>query len=270
MSLADKAKVLKQDFDDVYRAGVAVIANAVTNNGTDFSDMFSHSEGMQDSIVKFLKLVDTSNGKNFSEMFRYCRDVGEVPYFDTSNGTNFSYMFNYTGSNLSVAPKFPTLNTSNGTNFSYMFAYTRLAIAPAIDTSKGTNFSDMFASCQSLTEVPELDTSQGTSFTSMFYLCQRLVTIGKLNFTKATGNLTSVLNQCSSLKNITLEGTVKQNITFSSSAPLTHESLMSILNALYDFSDTTTTKTLTIGSKNIAKLTDSELEIATNKGWTIV
>jgi hypothetical protein len=31
----------------------------------------------------------------------------------------------------------------------------------------------------------------------------------------------------------------------------------------------TTTKTLTLGSTNLAKLTDEEKAIATNKGWTL-
>jgi hypothetical protein len=31
----------------------------------------------------------------------------------------------------------------------------------------------------------------------------------------------------------------------------------------------TTTKTLTIGSTNLAKLTDAEKKIATDKGWTL-
>lgn len=52
------------------------------------------------------------------------------------------------------------------------------------------------------------------------------------------------------------------------SAPnLTHESLINILNALPNTS--TADRTLTIGETNIAKLTDAELAIGTNKGWTI-
>ena len=31
----------------------------------------------------------------------------------------------------------------------------------------------------------------------------------------------------------------------------------------------TSTKTLTLGSTNLAKLTDEEKQIATNKGWTL-
>ena len=48
---------------------------------------------------------------------------------------------------------------------------------------------------------------------------------------------------------------------------LTVESLMSIINAL---KTTTTTKKLTLGSTNLAKLTSAQIKIATDKGWTVV
>lgn len=54
-------------------------------------------------------------------------------------------------------------------------------------------------------------------------------------------------------------------------SPLTHETLLRILNALADkTSDTSgTVWTVTIGTTNIAKLTDEEQKIAINKGWVI-
>ena len=58
-------------------------------------------------------------------------------------------------------------------------------------------------------------------------------------------------------------------IDVSLSERLTHESLMSMINALKDFSGSGTTYTITFGTVNLAKLTDSEKAIAIQKGWTL-
>ena len=52
----------------------------------------------------------------------------------------------------------------------------------------------------------------------------------------------------------------------SASNKLTHDSIMVIINGLQTV---TTTQTLTLGSTNLAKLTDEEKKIATDKGWTL-
>ena len=52
---------------------------------------------------------------------------------------------------------------------------------------------------------------------------------------------------------------------------LTHDSLMSIINCLKDYSDYTGTTNwvCTLGATNLAKLTDAEKAIATENGWTL-
>ena len=55
-------------------------------------------------------------------------------------------------------------------------------------------------------------------------------------------------------------------IDFSSCTNLTHDSLMSIINNLT--TKTSTTK-LTLGATNLAKLSDEEIAIAVNRGWTL-
>ena len=49
---------------------------------------------------------------------------------------------------------------------------------------------------------------------------------------------------------------------------LTHQSLLNALNGLYDLTGGTS-QTLTLGSTNLAKLTDEEKAIATNKNWVL-
>ena len=53
---------------------------------------------------------------------------------------------------------------------------------------------------------------------------------------------------------------------------LTYDSILSIINNLYDFrgnGDATTTRTLKIHSNAMAMLTDADKAIAVNKGWTL-
>ena len=125
----------------------------------------------------------------------------------------------------------------------------------------------MFNQGTALTSIPNLDTSNGTNFSFMFNNCRVLTTISKLNLSKAT-NLSGTFQYCLALENITFEGTIPISINFLSSKKLTHDSLMSIINALADKSSSTGTYKLTIGSTNIAKLTAEELQIIENKGWT--
>ena len=187
------------------------------------------------------------------------------PYMDTSKITNFLY---FCTENRFTADELAKLNTSNGTNFKNMFDNCKaLTTIPNLDTSKGTNFYSMFNQGTALTSIPNLDTSNGTNFSFMFNNCRVLTTISKLNLSKAT-NLSGTFQYCLALENITFEGTITTSINFSSSTKLTHDSLMSIINALADKSSSTGTYKLTIGSTNIAKLTAEELQIIENKGWT--
>lgn len=69
------------------------------------------------------------------------------------------------------------------------------------------------------------------------------------------------------------ENTIITNINDNSrlyeGTQLTVESLLSLLNALKDYSGTGTTKTLRLSSISLGKLTDEQKAIAINKGWTL-
>ena len=59
-------------------------------------------------------------------------------------------------------------------------------------------------------------------------------------------------------------------INLSECTLLTHDSLMNVINKLYDIATSgCNTQSLTLGSTNLAKLTAEEIAIATNKGWTV-
>ena len=126
----------------------------------------------------------------------------------------------------------------------------------------------MFYACYSgtLTFKPNLshwDTSSVTTMNNMFYIS---------DFTDIDMSGCDVSNVTNfgtfdydSLVNFKAPQNISVSIKFVSNK-LTHNSLMSIINNLAEVS---TTKTLTLGSTNLNKLTADEKAIATNKGWTL-
>ena len=98
----------------------------------------------------------------------------------------------------------------------------------------------------------------------MFYYCTRLTTIPQLDVSNVT-DMSSMFSNCTSLKSILMTG-MKVSFSISSSTQFEESDLVTILNNL---ATVTSTKTLTMGSTNLAKLTDEEKAIATNKGWTL-
>ena len=82
---------------------------------------------------------------------------------------------------------------------------------------------------------------------------------------KAT-NLVNCFTNCTALKTITGNPNFKVSLDLSACKNLTHDSIMVVINGLQTV---TTTQKLTLGTENLAKLTDDEKKVATDKGWTL-
>ena len=136
-----------------------------------------------------------------------------------------------------------------------------------LDTSEATTLANMFYRVVSA-EIPAIDLSSATDTTRMFYSGD-IITIEKVIFSENTAIASNIFSSATGLENIEIGGTICSDIIFSACTKLTHDSLMSIINHLKDFSGTTTTKTCTLSTTNLAKLTDAEKAIATQKGWTL-
>ena len=146
-------------------------------------------------------------------------------------------------------------------------------ISVSIDFSESTNVTSLFNGNGMITGVGAIDTSSAPALSTMFYGAAALVTIEKL-ILKADGSQTfsNTFSACGKLADLAVEGTIGQALSLSACTKLTHESLMSVIGCLKDFvaEGSGTTKTLTLGVTNLAKLTDGEKAIATEKGWTLV
>ena len=145
-----------------------------------------------------------------------------------------------------------------------------LVTIPQLDTSNVTNMGSMFDSCTSLTTIPQLDTSKVTNMSYMFESCTSLTSIPRLDATSLTSASKMFGYSWDSLNQFTTFGGLnglKIDLDLSPCEALTHDSLMNVINEAADV--TSSPKTLTLGSTNLAKLTDNEKAIATNKGWTL-
>ena len=206
---------------------------------------------------------NTSNVTSMSGMFSECRSLTSVPTFNTSKVTNMGYMFSECSSLTSV----PTFNTSNVTSMSYMFSSCNsLTSVPTFNTSNVTDMSDMFQGCSSLTSVPAFDTSNVTSMSSMFSECRSLTSIPAFDTSKVT-QMGTIFYECRSLEEVHMFG-MKVNFDISSSTKFTREALLEIINNCQDLTGQTSHK-IQMGSTNLAKLTDEDKLIATNKNWTL-
>ena len=85
-------------------------------------------------------------------------------------------------------------------------------------------------------------------------------------FGRNASGLQNCFNECPSLTTITGNPNFKVSLNLSPCSKLTHDSIMVIINGLQTV---TTTQTLTLGSTNLAKLTEADKKIATDKGWTL-
>ena len=272
-----------------------------TQNVTNMNLMFFQCEKLSS-----VPALDTSNVTNMNQMFNNCRSLSSVPALDTSNVTEMTGMFTECKKLSSV----PVLNTSNVTNMGLMFAGCEsLTTVPLLNTSNVTEMGGMFSGCHSLVEIPTLDTSKGKFLAAMFAGCSSLKQIPLLN-TKSCTNINGMFEGCTSLETVPildasnvgdiskifkdcpslvmLGGLKNLGMDYSSayyihankreytldlsySPLLTHDSLMNIINNLYDIkSKGVKPQTLQLGDTNKAKLTAEEIAIATNKGWNVI
>lgn len=145
-----------------------------------------------------------------------------------------------------------------------------------LDFSNTTRLHMVFQDAK-FTRIGVVDASKANydayALSNTFYNCQSLRTIDKIILSENTQRFQQTFHYCNSLTNIIFEGVITKNgLSLSHSNNLTHESLMSIINCLKDYSEDTsgTAWKITIGGTNKAKLTDEELAIARNKGWEVV
>lgn len=201
-----------------------------TSNVFDMYSMFYQCE--------YLKSLDlsswnTSNVTTMSNMFSGCREVESLNllHFDTSNVTDMDSMF-YQCVRLWDFD-LSNFDTSNVTNMDYMFY--------------GCNFSSL--------DLSHFDLSNVSSLSQMFAECVLLMDL-KLKGLGTNIGMNSYNN----------------NLDLSSCYNITKESALYLFENAFDRAAAGYTKSFTIRlhSNTKALLTEEEIAIATNKGFTVV
>ena len=214
---------------------------------------------------------------NVGNLYKMAQNLVIDVQFDISNITDMTNMF-YQCSNLTSIPQLDTSKVTNMTNMFYQCS--NLTSIPQLDTSNVISMSGMFSNCNSLTSIPQLDTSKVTNMYAMFQSCSNLTSIPQLDCSKVSD--ISTFFGYSDIKALTFLGGFK-NLGASSSlsgtsstyvlakAPnITHESIMNVINNLYDRASAGySVLTLKLHANTLALLSDDDKAIATNKGWTL-
>ena len=134
----------------------------------------------------------------------------------------------------------------------------------------------MFDKCSNLNHCKILE-SETCIYAGLFNNCKNLISVelpaaitkdtNKALTTSITSN-NYFLSGCNNLESITVGEGWNMSMRLDVTANLTVDSMVGIFNNLKDLTGETA-KTLTLGSTNLAKLTDEQKAIATNKNWTL-
>ena len=112
----------------------------------------------------------------------------------------------------------------------------------------------------SLTTIPQLDTRSVTDMSNMFFNCSSLTTIPQLD-TRSVTNTYNMFNGCSKLENCYLRN-IKSSLIVGSGTTYGH--LLTVDSLLYmikELVNTGSSKTLTMGTANTAKLSNTYVKL---------
>lgn len=222
---------------------------------------------------------DLSKAKSIIRLFSTCTKLETIDCtgWDLSDysytvDSLFAYCYN-----LKTITGIEDWQLPKATSLYYMFNTCKSL--ESLDLSKWgcqslTGLTNTFSDCSSLTSLnlSGWNTSQVTKMDNTFMYCTGLTSLNLSGWDMSSVTyFGSAWYRLDSLTDLVFGTGLKTSISITHSENLTVESILSIFNGLYDFTangETTSCK-LTLGSTNLAKMTDEQKAIATNKGWTL-
>jgi hypothetical protein len=189
-----------------------------------------------------------------------------------NNGNRTSYLGAFSGygwTDETFIPKYP-LDMGDGITGINLFYYSRITDAIknlGINIKAYSNMNN-FANSSTITHFNTVDFSEVTQCNSAFG-SSNLKRIEKLILSNKT-QFSSMFGGASNIEYIGFEGTISNNgLSVSPCTKLDKSSLLKLVECLENKKGVSGTWTVTLGSTNLAKLTDDEKAIATDKGWTL-
>ncbi len=196
-------------------------------------------------LLEYVKLIDSVFLIN-ETTYQNCCSLVKIPSFLLTNGIS-SLNSTFSNSNEKVIDlsmndeKVGNLKTLMNT---FLDAKARRIVL--FSTGNVTSFFSIFSGMLFLCYINALDFNSAIEVRNMFSKCSRL-------------------REIASVSNIKVSG-----INFGDCKNLSHDTLIRIRDACYDYSaDTENTHNIIIGPENIAKLTEEELAEWLQKSWTV-
>ena len=244
------------------------VSNWDVGNVTNMHHMFNNCNKLTSLD---LSNWDTNSLTDIGSMFQGCTNLTslDLSNFNTSKVTS-TYCIFYGCNNL-TSLDVSNWDTGKVTHMGYTFHdcnnLTSLDLSN-FNTSNVTNMGNMFYGCNNLTslDVSNFNTSNVTHINSMFQGCTNLTSLNLSNFnTSKVTNMGNMFYNCNKL--ISLDS--MQNIPISLSLSSTKLDQTSLIDVINNLATVTTTQTLTLGTTLLAKLTEEQIVVAVNKGWTV-
>ena len=268
MSIEEKVSTMVNNTRIAYdigdRTGVTEVGDSIwetrlfEKNGT--YDVFN----CKTAIVAVSNIVPDPNMDAFWDVFQ-----------NYGHRTDYSYAFRSgsTGAggwnDETFNPKYTPIQPVGSTP--YMFEYTQITEIgeDKVDFSKASSLNQLFYFSKGIKSVV-MDVSSARSIDQAFRDATNLTSV-TIKYLRETCSLSSTFFGCTGLTDLTFyQSTIGKTLSLSSCTKLTGETIFSqIIENLANKAASGTTETLTLGATNLAKLTDAEKAVATQKGWTL-
>lgn len=236
---------------------ITVAPNFDTSNMTSASSLFNNCAKLRNVSLS----IDSSKKYLLDRTFYGCRNLHSISFNKTPKIKSMTDIFYNAMLNTVDGETFPYMDTSEVTDFAKAFAVgsgigqNALSTIPTYDLSGATmvGIRSMFEN-RRIREIPDLILPELSisDWNSLFkskndvcYFFKGNTALSKLHFTDIYGSL-----------------------DVSVSTQFTREALLEIIGNLHDMTGYKPL-TLTLGATNLAKLTEEDIALATEKNWTV-
>lgn len=304
--LIDTSNVTNMSYMFYYCRSLTSIPQLNTSNATDMSYTFAYCQQLTSipplntskvtnmsymfqncSNLTSIPQLDTSKVTDMSYMFSACPQLTSFPEIDTSNVTSALNMFQNCY-NLTTIPQLDFRSITGSVSL-LCPSCTSLVEVGDINFENATYLNGVFKSCSNLTSMGDVICPNNKMFYGSYgsdcwvYGCTKLQKIGVIDCDSVTSLQYFFYNNIVKFTDLTDFGGCR-NLGKASSVSntngsyfmdqlpnLTYESVMNVINGLYDRASAgLSVLTLKLHANHLAMLSEDDIAIATNKGWSIV